>query len=340
MKAADERFEALPLPLKQAPQRVRLEPRQILSQGLGVFGGGDHHNRPRIASPNAEYALVDLGGLPLLGVRTTPCLSCEQGTGMSTLALFRAGEACTYGTGPDRQLLEPGFIHLNPRQGIPVQVGYLAGLFCPIDHSRLRSTLEAIGGGRAPGLDLEASWQLAGAQAAPGGQPPLLAFVAFVEALIADAPELPAAMGLADQLHRLLALSLLAAAGESAFTRRRRRDAAPSWGPALDDLVDYIRAASAQSLTLTDLEARSHFSARHLQTLFLHKFACTPIQFVRRQRLEAAMNRLNHPEPGDTVTGIARAFGYRQLSSFSIDVQRQFGVNPSTVLRAARRLPE
>ena len=146
MKAADERFEALPLPLKQAPQRVRLEPRQILSQGLGVFGGGEHHNRPQIASPNAEYALVDLGGLPLLGVRTTPCLSCEQGTGISTLALYRAGEACTYGTGPDRQLLEPGFIHLNPRQGIPVQVGYLAGLFCPIDHSRLRSTLAAIGG--------------------------------------------------------------------------------------------------------------------------------------------------------------------------------------------------
>ncbi|MFM8524379.1 MAG: AraC family transcriptional regulator [Cyanobacteriota bacterium] len=64
------------------------------------------------------------------------------------------------------------------------------------------------------------------------------------------------------------------------------------WAQSIDDLVDYIRVSAHQNLTLTDLERQSHYSARQLQNLFRERFDCTPMQFVRRQRLSTAMEKL------------------------------------------------
>jgi AraC-like DNA-binding protein len=136
---------------------------------------------------------------------------------------------------------------------------------------------------------------------------------------------------------RLLALSLVWEAGCADQIRRRFARAGSAWGPSLDALVDYIRANVHLTLTLTDLEEHSHDSARHLQTLFRQTFDCTPMQFVRRQRLAAAMEALQTAQPGDTVTRIARACGYRFLPNFTHDFQSRFGVNPSTVLRRCRQ---
>jgi AraC-like DNA-binding protein len=108
------------------------------------------------------------------------------------------------------------------------------------------------------------------------------------------------------------------------------------WTDKLDDLVDYIHSNAHLNLTLTDLEERSHYSGRQLQNLFREKFDCTPLQFVRRQRLSTAMEKLQTAGPGDTVTTIARDMGYRYTSSFSCDFQREFGVSPSVVLRSSR----
>ncbi|MFM7548588.1 MAG: helix-turn-helix domain-containing protein [Cyanobacteriota bacterium] len=55
----------------------------------------------------------------------------------------------------------------------------------------------------------------------------------------------------------------------------------------MDDIISH----RCSSITLTNLEEQSHYSARHLQSLFRKKFGCTPIQFVRRQRLEEAMEQ-------------------------------------------------
>ena len=87
---------------------------------------------------------------------------------------------------------------------------------------------------------------------------------------------------------------------------------------------------------MADLERLSHYSARHLTTLFRERFNCTPMQFLRRQRLDLAMERLTAPQPGDTVIRIARECGYRHASNFSVDFQREFGSKPSDVLRLSR----
>ena len=333
----DERFAALPFPLRHAGSLVSLQPRDILCGGMGVFGGGCHQNQPRIADPRADFAVVQLGELPVLAARSTPCIACEEDTGRSTLALHFAGDGCRYRHGAGRQLIRPGQIHLNPRDGNAVQVGYISGLFCQIEHARLARTLRVIGGGAA-GVDLQASWLLGAPTPAGqlGSAEPLFAFVRFLDGLLGDSPELVAGLGLEEQLHRLLAFALLQTAGCSERVRRRFAQAGPRyWSPALDELVDYIHANALSHLTLTDLQEHSRYSARHLQTLFRERFDSTPMQFVRRQRLELAMQRLQGAGPGDSVTRIARICGYRHLAHFSRDFQGAFGVPPSQLLRTA-----
>ena len=227
---------------------------------------------------------------------------------------------------------------LNPRTGGRISTGYLASVNFPISHARLDRTLSAMQTGAfRPELDRSHLLPAAGASrgASPSGL--LFSFLAFVDQLLAEGPELDAALGLDEQLHRLVAYSMLRLSGsydavQKHWASRRRR-----WTASLDELVDYIRSHAHLPLTLTDLEVQSRYSARHLQTLFREKFDCTPMQFVRRQRLELAMQRLQAGAPGESVTRIARACGYRYTSNFSCDFQREFGVTASSVLRGSPR---
>ena len=113
-------------------------------------------------------------------------------------------------------------------------------------------------------------------------------------------------MGLDEQVYRILAVVIDQRSGTHEKTKTRwmadggiRRDS-------FDTLVDYIRANIHRNLTLTDLEEQSRYSARHLQNVFRDKFDCTPMQFVRRQRLTMAMERLQMAGDGETITTIAR----------------------------------
>lgn len=108
------------------------------------------------------------------------------------------------------------------------------------------------------------------------------------------------------------------------------------WSACLDTLVDYIHTNAHLNLTLTDLEEQSHYSGRRLQQLFRDRFDCTPMQYVRRQRLGNALQRLKNAQPGDTVTRIARDCGYRHMSNFTVDFRKQYGIHPSSLLRASR----
>ncbi|WP_131593284.1 helix-turn-helix transcriptional regulator [Synechococcus sp. BS55D] len=101
----------------------------------------------------------------------------------------------------------------------------------------------------------------------------------------------------------------------------------------LDDLVDFIHAQGSASLSLSDLERRSGYSSRQLQRLFRARFDCTPMQFVRRTRLEEGLRLLQIARAGDSVVAVSRSIGYRSASALSADFQRRYGMKPSMVLR-------
>ncbi len=105
----------------------------------------------------------------------------------------------------------------------------------------------------------------------------------------------------------------------------------------LDELVRWIRANNHRPLSLTDLEQRSGYSDRSLRNAFQERYGCPPKQWIRRTRMEAARERLLNPEPGDSVSTIARDHGYQHVSQFSRDYRSVFGQRPSLVMRQARR---
>jgi len=145
-------------------------------------------------------------------------------------------------------------------------------------------------------------------------------------------PRLPAQLGYDDSLHRLVATLLqpaLVHQEPADLQRWRERDGRR----AFDALLDYIGANLDQPLRLSDLEARSHYSSRALQYAFRERLGCTPKQWIRQQRLERALEQLQHSERDTPIRAIAWACGYRHLGLFSADFKRRFGCSPSQLRR-------
>ena len=95
----------------------------------------------------------------------------------------------------------------------------------------------------------------------------------------------------------------------------------------------------AQPLNRSQLETRSGCSRRPLQRAFQQRFGCGPMQWLRRRRLELALERLSRATAADSVTTIARECGYLNLASFSRDFSRLYGRRPSEILRANQAPP-
>jgi transcriptional regulator GlxA family with amidase domain len=101
-------------------------------------------------------------------------------------------------------------------------------------------------------------------------------------------------------------------------------------------LIDWIEANCHRPLSLSDLEKQSHYSRRSLQYAFRQRFGCGPMQYIRRQRLALAKQRLLAPRPGTTVTSVAQECGYLSVANFRRYYQQRFGETPSGALRCLR----
>ena len=104
----------------------------------------------------------------------------------------------------------------------------------------------------------------------------------------------------------------------------------------LAGLLAHIEANLHRALCLQDLSDYSGYSPRALQYAFEQRFGCGPMQWVRKQRLEAAAQALRQPGGQEPVGQIARRCGYTNLSSFSRDIQRTFGQSPSALRRGSQ----
>ncbi len=107
-------------------------------------------------------------------------------------------------------------------------------------------------------------------------------------------------------------------------------------GGPFEALIDWIGANCHRPLSLSDLEKQSHYSRRSLQYAFRQRFGCGPMQYIRRQRLELAKQRLLAPMSGTTVTSVAQECGYLSVANFRRDYQQRFGKPPSGALRRLR----
>lgn len=159
------------------------------------------------------------------------------------------------------------------------------------------------------------------------------ALLHYIDRCAAVDPLLPVKLALDDVLHRLAAALLqpsLLQHTPAEVERLHTRDGRS----AFDDLIAYIRANLDQPLRLSDLEARSHYSRRALQYAFQEKLHTSPKQWIRRQRLKAAMEQLQSAEGKRSVEEVGLSCGYQRLSHFSSEFKREYGIAPSAVVRA------
>jgi AraC family ethanolamine operon transcriptional activator len=97
---------------------------------------------------------------------------------------------------------------------------------------------------------------------------------------------------------------------------------------------DYLMAHLDQPLTLKDLCEALHTSRTPLFNGFQEVFGVGPMEYLKVQRLHSVRRMLRAADPRtDSVTEIARRFGFWSAGHFTRDYKQMFGELPSATLR-------
>ncbi len=142
-------------------------------------------------------------------------------------------------------------------------------------------------------------------------------------------PDLLDTAGLDDCFYRHIAMLLQPAlffkqtdsTPSSEFSRRK-----------LDKVCDYAISRLHQPITLTALEQIGRMSKRSLHYAFQSRFGCTPMQWVRQERLSLARSHIHSAKNGVSITSIALSCGFTKPARFADYYNQHFGELPSVTL--------
>jgi transcriptional regulator GlxA family with amidase domain len=99
----------------------------------------------------------------------------------------------------------------------------------------------------------------------------------------------------------------------------------------------FIHANLCESFSLQDLTDAVGTSPSTLLRTFNSHLGVSPMQYVKRLRLEAVRRLLLDTDPAKgTVGDVAVRFGFHQLGRFSADYRKAYGELPSATLRKRR----
>ena len=102
-------------------------------------------------------------------------------------------------------------------------------------------------------------------------------------------------------------------------------------------LMEWMTANLHRPISLSDIEQQANYGRRAIQMGFKAEVGCGPMQWLRRQRLQLALQALQNPTRGLTVREVSRSCGYLNLPSFSRDFHERYGATATQVLRQARQ---
>ena len=112
---------------------------------------------------------------------------------------------------------------------------------------------------------------------------------------------------------------------------------APTLGPRrpvdLDALAALVDADLARRWCVADLAAACCLSPQRLRARFAEAWACSPLDFIRARRLDAAARLLRQ---GQGLDAVAMAVGYGSASALSTALRRERDTG-ARVLRSSRR---
>ena len=105
--------------------------------------------------------------------------------------------------------------------------------------------------------------------------------------------------------------------------------------PILRNAIAFIQENADADIGLDDIAAAVNVSPRSVQYAFRRNLGTTPLEYLRRVRLDRAHRDLKAADPAnDTVTAIAGRWGFSHAGRFSLAYKAAFGTAPSDTLRA------
>ncbi|MCT7659587.1 helix-turn-helix transcriptional regulator [Mycobacterium deserti] len=105
--------------------------------------------------------------------------------------------------------------------------------------------------------------------------------------------------------------------------------------PLLQRAIAFIDENARQDITLSDIAAAVNVTPRSVQYVFRRHLGTTPLEYLRRVRLDRAHRDLQAADPTvDTVTAIAGRWGFGHAGRFSGIYKETFGRPPSRTLRS------
>jgi len=331
---AEQKLARVPLPLKNIRPTSIVENKHFAEarkEALSTKYARSRDGRIRGLTCSDQF---EVGDLLVVSGKTTPMAVIDEINNNIALQLCAHGSV-DYTKDDIRTTAQKGCILVTPNNGGEFLTTFYSGISLQLDGNRLNQAIAAVSGTLSE-ISLDQIISTSATQRDSHHRPctALFKFFDYIDSLLIEDQSLPSVLGLDDQIYRAMALEYVIENNllEEVKKRERLHSCRSS---ALDNLVDWIRESGQINITLTDLQNQSHYSSRQLQSMFRNTFDCTPMEFVRKQRLSKALERLEHPKEGDSVTKIARDFGYRHVSNFSTDFQKEFGFPPSRVLRSA-----
>ena len=99
--------------------------------------------------------------------------------------------------------------------------------------------------------------------------------------------------------------------------------------------LDFIDGNAEYDITIRDIAAAADVTPRAIQYAFREHLQTTPLEYLRRVRLERAHKALVSADPArETVTSIAGRCGFTHPGRFSSAYKAVFGTEPSRTLRS------
>ena len=86
--------------------------------------------------------------------------------------------------------------------------------------------------------------------------------------------------------------------------------------------------------TVTDIATQLGISTRSLSEGFRRFRGITPHDYLTARRLDGLRKALQEAPPGETVSTIAAALGYVNLTAMTVSYRRRFGESPHQTLRS------
>jgi AraC-like DNA-binding protein len=177
-------------------------------------------------------------------------------------------------------------------------------------------------------------WEFSSSEPANGGAQHWRDAAHYVDELLSD-PEAELAPLVIGSAARLLAATALAVFANTAVTEpsdRDRRDAHPQ---TLRRAVAFIEEHAHQNISAADIAAAACVTTRAVQIAFRRYLDTTPLEYLRRVRLDRAHHELLAADPArDSVTAVAYRWGFSSPSRFAARYRQAYGVPPGRTLRS------